>query len=269
MILSLILHATLGLVLIWIKGVGPDSGAVFIASGPGEGQGGGAIEVGVVGASELLRFSGRVDLGSLRSDVISQTTVERAYQIEDHILPTQPTETIPKLSTEKTAIPDRAVSTERPVERTTERVISDTGIKSSTGPSALIGTTGSPFPGNVRGGIGLGLSDLSGHGQGIPGGSEYGHRIQQALIGYYRLTPRAESNPQYVVVRVRIARDGRVLSINDGRLNPDAFVHKSGSVVIDTRVSAALLELDRHPIAFPPDFLPGVQEAIAEIYFQY
>jgi hypothetical protein len=119
----------------------------------------------------------------------------------------------------------------------------------------------------LRAGIGVGPGG-AGPG-GIPGGSDYGRRLQQALIGYYRYSPSPSASPRFVIARVTLSRTGRVLSVRDGRLDPMAFLSKSGNPVIDSRAEAALLELDRNPIPFPPDFLPGVREAVAEIYFQY
>ena len=80
---------------------------------------------------------------------------------------------------------------------------------------------------------------------GIPGGSEYGRRLQQALAGYYRLAPFNAQDPQFVIVHVRLNRNGRVLSIENGRLDPGSMIRKSRHSVINFRVEGALLELDR------------------------
>jgi hypothetical protein len=119
----------------------------------------------------------------------------------------------------------------------------------------------------MQGGVGIGVGARGP--DGIPGGSEYGRRLQQALMRYYRLTPTDPQHAHFVIVQARIARSGHLLSVENGRLRPEAVVQKSGNIVVDNRVAGALLELDRQPIPFPPDFLLGVRDAVVEIYFQY
>jgi len=265
---SLLGHGLVGLGLIWVKGFVPSGAPTIIAAGLGDGGSGGAIEVGVVGASAWLRLYPEFEVATLGDNPTAPPAVEDlTHQAETAYEETAVPIPGLKSKTEKPA-PSVSKATDRPVARSPDKPYApDKPSGETANTTALVGIPGSPFPGDVRGGIGIGVG--SGGPAGIPGGSEYGRRLQNALIGYYRLTPTDLSNPKYVIVRIQIERSGRVLSLDNGRLRPDAFVQKSGKIVIDSRVTGALLELDRRPIPFPPGFLPGVQEAGVEIYFQY
>jgi hypothetical protein len=171
-----------------------------------------------------------------------------------------------ELSLSKQKVDREKVKTERPVSSVPARRYSPTEQRgTSSSSSALVG----PNLGQLGLRAGIGLGPGAGGYAGIPGGSDYGRRLQQALIGYYRFSPSASAGQRFVIVRVTISRTGRILSVTNGRLGPAAFMTRSGNPVIDSRVEAALLELDRNPIPFPPDFLPGVREAVADVYFQY
>jgi hypothetical protein len=279
LIFSLLGHLLLALGLIWVKGFMPSGGPMMIAAGAGEGDSGGAIEVGVVGASEWLRFYPEFDVATLGDDRFDVATLgdDRTAPPTTEVLSQQPemggssTGSLPGLrSKTEDASPTASTTTNRPVAPTPDKPY--TREKSSGGTAssgALVGIPGSPFPGDVRGGVGIGGSGGIGGLAGIPGGSEYGRRLQSALSGYYRLTPTDFNQDRFVIVRVRIDRSGRVRSLEGGRLHPDAYIRTSGNIVIDSRVVGALLELDRHPIPFPPGFLPSAQEAVVEMYFQY
>lgn len=266
LVFSLLGHAVLAIGLLWLKGFAPSGGPMIIAAGPGEGGTGGAIEVGVVGASEWLRFYPEFDVATLGEDRTAPPAVEKITAREATTEDTA--EPIPGAKVKKEKESPDAKTTDRPMALSTERPYAPKNPRGSTSStSALIGIPGSPFPADVRGGVGIGVG--TGGLAGTPGGSEYGRRLQQALIGYYRLTPTEPQTSRFVMVRVRLSRNGRVLSINNGQLIPDSFIQRSGNIVIDARVVGALLELDRHPIPFPPGFLPGAQEAMVEIFFQY
>jgi hypothetical protein len=264
--MSLLGHVFLLLGLLWLGTYTVALGPTFIAAGPGDGPGGqagpgNAIEVGLIGASEFLRFSPEPETATLGNEPNESAGFEDVQQNIEEAEMTR-AEPVPGRRRETEA---NVKTTERPVSASPERPYApDKPGTVSSSTSALIGMPGSPLPGRMTGGIGLG--DIGG---GIPGGSDYGRRLQQALIGYYRLIPRQTTEPRYVIVRVRIARNGQILSVQDGQLDPTAFVHRSGNVVIDSRVAAALLEVNRNPIPFPANFLPGYREALAEIYFQY
>ncbi|HKX26600.1 MAG TPA: TonB C-terminal domain-containing protein, partial [Blastocatellia bacterium] len=104
---------------------------------------------------------------------------------------------------------------------------------------------------------------------GLPGGSEYGRRIQQILSRNY--IPPIINDPggkQYVIVLLRISRDGRILSLAGGRLSPNSFKQRSSIGLVNNAAERAILLSDPLP-AFPNGFVMGVQEATAEIWFSY
>jgi hypothetical protein len=258
--LSLAGHLALGLVLLSVKFSG-STPSFLVAAGPG-GEGGGsgsAIEVGLVQDWELAKFFPASPTGALTEEPhLSTARIEQVQRPDD-----QPELLLPGHEQRR---PDpRTVVTERPVIQGPRPYTGRQEIGGSPHPSAVVGPT---LPVSTSGGVGLGEGFGLG-GTGIPGGSDYGRRLQQALSSYYRFAPVTGLGQRFVIVRVRIARNGRILSIVNGRLDPGAFITRSGNPIVDTRVEAALLELDRNPIPFPPDFLPGAREAIAEIYFQY
>jgi hypothetical protein len=135
----------------------------------------------------------------------------------------------------------------------------------SIGPSVLSGPYGSPSPLPVIGGIGL--SPVPGQ-PGVASTSEYGRRLQFAISTHYRLTPRQTGTPQFAVVRVRMARSGRVLSLINDRLPAEAWV-RGGPQIINFRIEGALLEYNRNPVPFPPGFLTGFGEVLVDIQFHY
>ncbi|MCS6817218.1 MAG: TonB C-terminal domain-containing protein [Blastocatellia bacterium] len=254
--LSVAGHMALGLALALLRLGGSTADFLVIAGPEGKGGRGSAIEVGLAEGWEIARLFPQLPAGALgETPGLSTVRIEKKSEADaqpDLVLPgrkPQPPE-------------PGAILTDRPVRQGPRPYTGRQEIGGTTNTSALVGPT---LP--LAGGVGLGTGP--GGGSGIPGGSDYGRRLQQALSTYYRLTPTAALGQRFVIVRVRIARDGRILSIVNGRLDPAAFIRSSGNPIVDTRVEAALLELNRHPIPFPPDFLPGVREAIAEIYFQY
>lgn len=261
--LSLIGHAVLGALLVSVKFGGTAPGFLVVAGPGGQGGGGGsALSVELITEGELAKLFPPLAAAGLTEEPGPLTApVHQVHSASD-----QPEIVLPDRSSPP---PPRALRTERPV--TSRPVRLWTGQQHAggpTSPSALVGPTLPTGSSSVTvGGWGSGEGLGSGSGAGIPGGSDYGRRLQQALVSYYRLNPSTLA--RFVQVRVRIARTGRILSIQNGRLDPAAFILRSGNPIVDSRVEAALLELDRNPIPFPPDFLPGVREAVAEIYFRY
>jgi hypothetical protein len=224
------------------------------------------MQVGVASASELFSiapWTANATLGEDAQSAISNpelvqspddATADEAVRLDDRL------KTTPEL--------DKRLKTGRPMVESPARPFSAKPSNApASGTSAIVGpTAGSPFPAvTASPGIGMG----AGGGSGVPGGSEYGRRLQQALSSHYRYTPPAGTPARFVIVRIRLDRSGRVLSVADGRIEPSAIVKSSGNIVVDARVSGALLELNRNPIPFPAGFLEGVRQAVAEIYFQY
>lgn len=246
LLVSLIAHALLFSLLVGFSSRRPKQREILITAA-GEGGGGGAIPVGVVSTGDIPSLAAPDLLGGKGPQMMHQVFPQGRGQEE--------------ITLEPTPRSPRSQPTEKPVTRAPlpySTTVSGTSPPSTAGPSAS----------GVRGGVGIGFGEGFGS-RGIPGGSDYGRRLQQALIGYYRYAPTSSLGSRFVIVRVRFDRTGRILSIVNGRLDPLAFIVPSGNPVIDARVEAALLELNRNPIPFPGDFLPGIREAIAEIYFQY
>lgn len=255
LVISSAVHMGLLLAIVLVESLRPASSPLLLAGG--QNVGGPAMEVGVVGASEWFRLRRELDV----DDFDQQSPPVRSA--EDNMKPS-PESSLELLPERKRTPPPEAP--DRPPNSETDRPHPRRKAAGAASARAPIDGAWSPSPGTLSGGVGIALDRSTP--AGIPAGSEYGRRLQQALVSYYRLTPNGQT-PRYVIVRIRIARSGHILSIEGGRLRPEAFIRRSGNIVVDTRVVAALLELDRHPIPFPPDFLPGVSEAVVEIYFQY
>lgn len=246
LLVSVLAHALLFSLLVGLSHWRSPQSEILIAAA-GEGTMGGAISVGIVSASDIPALAAADPTLEAHTQLMHQTSLPSSGKEE--------------ITLEKLPRSPRSQPTDKPVAPAPRLFYPPRG---GTAPSAIGGSLTAPF--GARGGVGLGEGVGSG---GIPGGSDYGRRLQQALVSYYRYAPSNPGASRFVVVRVRFDRTGRVLSIVNGRLDPLAFVVRSGNPVIDARVEAALLELNRNPIPFPGDFLPGVREAFAEIYFQY
>jgi hypothetical protein len=262
-ILSVLLHVAL-LVL----------GALFlrqpptteiVAAGEGSGEGGGMIEVGVVDAGQLgLSARRAVSLPGEERDLPNNELVETQRpdpSEEAEVLPTdQPRERRP--------IDPTIRRVDRPTPRQTEQLVTRTpqrGLSPNT--NVEVGrSSGSPVP-SMTGGIGVGSGAGRGEG-GLPGGSEYGRRIQIILSRNYN--PPAVSTPgtEYVIVELRIARDGRILSLTGGRLDPRSLKRRSPLDLVNYAAERAVIASNPLP-PFPNGFLLGSQEATAEIWFRY
>jgi hypothetical protein len=259
---SLLGHLALLAVLLWVR-TGADW---FIAAGhdtgsANQGRHGNLIQIELASASELLPFRpGReITPSNPPNDPMALDNPAPLPPIDEG--ETEPfSNRKPGSSRTNNVITDRAISasTERPYPTAS-------GRSTVVNPGPLLGNPMSSTLGGFASRVGLSETST---GNGIPGGSEYGRRLQQALSSYYRLIP-SDGGPRYIVTRIRIARTGEILSIQNGRLDPQAMVISSNNQIIDSRVIGALLELNRNPIPFPPDFLPGRKEVISEIYFQY
>jgi hypothetical protein len=106
---------------------------------------------------------------------------------------------------------------------------------------------------------------------GVPGGSDYGRRLQNILSKNFNPPAINDvTSPQYVIVHLRIARDGRILSLAGGRLAPVYFKKRSSNELINYAAERAVLaaQIDGLP-PFPNGFLIGAQEAVAEVWFRY
>jgi hypothetical protein len=73
---------------------------------------------------------------------------------------------------------------------------------------------------------------------------------------------------EFVVVQLRIARDGRILSLSNGRLNPAYLKRRSAIDLVNYAAERAVIASNPLP-PFPNGFLLESQEATAEIWFRY
>ena len=161
------------------------------------------------------------------------------------------------------------MKTDRPVAPRTEKAFTgkdERGISSST--SIDVGRTyGNPVPSSMTGGVGLGSGGGAGVGTGLPGGSEYGRRIQMILSRNYNPFG-SDAASHYIIVLVRIARDGRILSLENGRVSRASFKQRSQISDANSAVERALLASNPLP-PFPAGFLGGAQHAVAEVWFRF
>jgi hypothetical protein len=106
---------------------------------------------------------------------------------------------------------------------------------------------------------------------GMPGGSEYGRRIQMILSRNYNPPSISDAGEtQYVIVQLRIARDGQILSVVNGRVGSNYFKRRSANGLINNAVERAVIAASRDGFPpFPNGFLLGAQEAVAEVWFKY
>ena len=261
-VISVALHLLLVLGLFfWI---GSRSGIQFVAAGEGEGGegGGGSIDVGIADPSALFGFAKprAVSFVGDSNSALNNAKVETA-----HPTPERPDEVLPSKSDKPD--PD-SIKTDRPVAPRTERVFTgkdERGRSPST--SVDVGRSyGSPTPATV-GGVGIGSGGGIGAGNGLPGGSEYGRRIQGIFSRNYNPSS-SDAASQYIIVLVRIARDGRILSVENGRVAHASFKQRSQSADANYAVERSLLASNPLP-PFPAGFLTGVQEAVAEVWFRY
>jgi hypothetical protein len=241
----------------------------IVAAGPGEGGegGGGSIEVGVADKSAILGFAKPQPVAYVgdTADAINNTRVESVRRPDPNseaLLP--PTEKV---------IPDpKSLKTDRPVVNQQEKIFTGKDERGkSTAQTAQVGRSfGTRTPTAMIGGVGIGSGGGFGGGTGLPGGSAYGRLIQSILSRNYSPPPIDSVETQYVIVLIRIARDGRILSISNGQIAPAYFKRHASNGLVDKAVERAVwtADINRLP-AFPSGFLPGAQEATAEVWFRY
>jgi hypothetical protein len=239
----------------------------IVAAGPGEGGegGGGSIEVGVADKSAILGFAKPQPVSYVgdTDDAINNARVERARREElnsEALLP----------PTEKDVPDPKSLKTDRPVINQQERIFTgkDERGRSVTQTPQVGRTFGTPTPAALIGGVGIGSGGGLGGGTGLPGGSEYGRRIQSILGRNYTPPPMDSGGIQYVIILIRIARDGRILSISGGRVAGPYIRQRSANAQVNYAAERAVIASDPLP-PFPPGFLPSAQEATAEVWFRY
>jgi len=238
----------------------------IVAAGPGEGGegGGGSIEVGVADPSALFGFA-KPQTASFVGDEDSSVnnarleTVRPEATSEDALLP----------PTERPDPKHDAIKTDRPVVPREERIFTGKEERGRSGSqTAQAGSSyGSPTPA-IRGGVGLGTGGGLGGGTGLPGGSAYGRLIQSILSRNYNPPQVESSNVEFVVIWLRIGRDGSIRSLSGGRVSPAFIKRRSSLGLINAAAERAVIASDPLP-PFPADFLPRADVAVAEIWFRY
>jgi TonB C terminal len=239
----------------------------IVAAGPGEGGegGGGSIEVGVTDKSAILGFAKPQPVSHLgdTENEINNTRVETLRHTDpasEALLP----------PTEKEVPDPKSLKTDRPVINQQEKIFTGKDERGrSQNQSAQVGRSfGSPTPTALIGGVGIGSGGGFGSGTGLPGGSEYGRRIQSILGRNYSPPAIDSGNIEYVVIVLRIARDGRILSLSGGRLASSYIKRRSANAQVNYAAERAVIAADPLP-PFPSGFLGGAQEATAEVWFRY
>jgi hypothetical protein len=238
----------------------------ILAAGEGQGGGEGVIDVGTVDGKTL----GFTPYRNVSYDGNEDNKPNNQLVSTDAPPPDPNAEVLP--SPNSTPTP-KDKSTDRPTTNQTAQLVSPTpllGRSSST--SVEVGrTTGTPVPSMA---LGVGVSpgvNLTGGVSGVPGGSEYGRRLQMILGRYYNPPPRTDAGEaQYVIIQLRIARDGRVLSLVNGQIPPNYFKRRSSNGLVNNAVVRAVLAASNDGFPpFPNGFLMGAQEAVAEVWFRY
>lgn len=237
--------------------------APIVASGEGAGETVGAIEVGLVEAGRFgLSLPRAVSLPGEEAGAENNEIVEASKRLPDEeaeVLPADRRVPIDKSVERRTA---------RPTPRQSEQFVSKTPLKGgSNDRNVEVGrSSGSQIP-SLAGGVGVG-SSVAGGAQGLPGGSEYGRRIQSILGRNYNPPAVSTAGTEYVIIQLRISRDGRILSLSGGRLNP-AYIRRRSSVdLVNYAAERAVIASNPLP-PFPNGFLMESQEASAEIWFRY
>jgi hypothetical protein len=234
----------------------------IIAAGEGQGSGDGVIEVGTIDARALgftlprpVSFLGE-DENAANNEMV--TTETPAPDPNAEVLPSTDPDKTPK---------DR--TTDRPTANQTSQLVSPTPLRGG-GPDTSVDvgrTFGSQFP-SMTAGVGVSSGANLGQG-GVPGGSAYGRLIQNILSRNFNPPMLNDASAtHYVVIQLRIARDGRILSLVNGRVAPNYFKRRSANDLINNAAERAVIASNPLP-PFPNGFLMSSQDGVAEILFKY
>jgi hypothetical protein len=238
----------------------------IVAAGPGEGGegGGSSIDVGLADRSAILGFAKPQPISYVgdRDDAINNAKVETLPKDSERAEALLP-------PTEREAPDPKSVKTDRPVVPEQERIFTgkDERGRSETQHVQQGRSYGSPSPGFI-GGVGIGGPSGSGGGTGLPGGSEYGRRIQLIFSRNFNPSQGDQEAIQTVIMRLRISRDGKILSVVDGRVSPADITRRSASGPVNNAAERAVIASDPLP-PFPAGFLPGVEEVRVNLIFRF
>jgi hypothetical protein len=257
------LHAAvLAGLFLWAQRLSPE----IVAAGPGEGGegGGGSIEVGVSDASAILGFAKPQPVSYVgdKDEAINNARVETARKESERAEALLP-------PTERNAPDPKSIKTERPVADQQEKIFTGKEERGRSDAQTIQQgrSYGSPSPTFV-GGVGIGSGGGFGGGSGLPGGSEYGRRIQLIFSRNFNPSQGEAEGVQTVMMSLRISRDGKILSVVNGRVSPGDIRQRSGSAQVNFAAERAVIASDPLP-PFPPGFLPGQQEARVNFIFRF
>jgi outer membrane biosynthesis protein TonB len=236
----------------------------IVAAGEGQGSGEGVIEVGTVEARALgftlpraISFVGD-EKNTANNEVVETKPPEPDSKAE--VLPSTKTTPQPK---------EKLTTTDRPTANQTSQIVSPTPLRgSSTNTNVEVGRSfGSQVP-TMMAGVGVSSGANLGP-SGVPGGSAYGRLIQSILSRNYNPPVTSDAGgTQYVIVQLRIARDGRILSLVNGRVASNYFKKRVANDLVNYAAERAVIASSPLP-PFPNGFLMSAQEAVAEIWFRY
>lgn len=240
----------------------------IVAAGEGE-SGGTAIEVGVVDAAQLRQFG--LTTPKPVSFAGTETTPGNNVEIETAKPKEAPeAEVLPNASKSPKPIKENVEKTERPTASQNEQLVTKQPLRgSSANTNVEVGrSSGVPAP-SLTNGVGLGSANVGAGASGVPGGSEYGRRIQMILSRNYNPPGGYDTAGQhFVVIQLRIARDGRILSLAGGRVAGSYIKRRSPIEQVNFAAERAILASNPLP-PFPNGFLLSAEEAVAEIWFRY
>lgn len=240
----------------------------IVAAGAGE-NGGTAIEVGVVDAAQLAQF------GLTNPKPVSFAGTENTPGNNVEIETAKPkaapdAELLPNASKSPKPIKENVEKTDRPTANQTAQLVTQQTLRgSSTNTNVEVGrSAGVPAPA-LTNGVGVGSANVGAGAAGVPGGSEYGRRIQMILSRNYNPPSGNDAAGQhFVVIQLRIARDGRILSLAGGRVAGSYIKRRSPIEQVNFAAERAILASNPLP-PFPNGFLLSAEEAVAEIWFRY
>lgn len=256
-LLSVALHVALLGALAWYFR-NPIATAIVAAGEGTNGGGENVIEVGTVDARALGLTPRSVSYLSDQTNAVNNEdlTTKSTSETDSEVLPSDKPTPNPK---------DK--QTDRPTVQSPKLMAQNPLRGSSTSTSVEVGRTmGSPIPSMKQG---IGISDGANLGpNGMPGGSEYGRRIQLILSRNYTPPSIDAGGTQYVKVLLHISRDGQILSLVNGQVAQRYIIQKSTNDLINNAAIRAVLASNPLP-PFPNGFLLGAQEAVAEVWFKY